>query len=90
MLSLLSLSLTAEPAKHRLEHDCVCLWHLMPELRLGPTPWRLVLLKRGSGYVLVDPSREPVMWAGQGLLIPLANKDTAFESDFSQLAEGHT
>jgi hypothetical protein len=49
-----------------------------------------VLLKRGSGYVLVDPSREPVMWAGQGLLIPLANKDTAFESDFSQLAEGHT
>lgn len=51
--------------------------------------WCLMLLKRGSVSVLVDIPRQPVMWVGQGLLIPLANKDTVYESDFSQLTEGH-
>lgn len=55
----------------------------MGEPRLKPSMWCFMLVKRASSYLLVDLSRQPVMWAGQGLLVPLANKNTAFESDLA-------
>lgn len=55
----------------------------MGELRLKLSVWCFMLVKRASRYLLVDLSRQPEMWAGQGILVPLANRDTAFESDLA-------